>query len=444
MARITRRRFLQLVGEGSTAIAGGSLGTAGLGWLSPALAQAQRPYAGQTMSHWDFLSPDGKSAREIAIKEIEGRFKERTGVTVAFQTMPWQDLGTKLIAAVQAGNAPDNSRVNLFALKMVLKADSLVNLDPFVKKAFTDTDRKDFTVDFTPPAVVNGSTWTMQIETIPKALFVRKDMLAKAGVKPPRTWAELVEVAKAVTGNGKWGYMYNGSKTQLNQVETIFQPHIHGRGGHILDASEKATFNDDAAVRSYQFLADCVHKYKITPQQVIGMTYDEVTDSFKAGRVAMIQEGAHRYRDVAKAVGSENLELVKVPSDDPNRPSPSIVTGWGLGIPRGSKNPDLSWDYIREYISPEAQEINARIAGLPPSRKSVLNLPYFQTPDAAYMRWWMDYVAQRSEIVINVGTFAQLNEVMIDALHKALTNPSLNIKQTLDESVKTYNQMARV
>jgi multiple sugar transport system substrate-binding protein len=445
MAQVTRRQFLRTVGHGGLAVAGGAV-LAGVGreGLAPAAAQAQGSFAGQSIVHWSLLNPEGKSLREVALKEILGKFKAQTGITVTVQTLPWQELGTKLIAAVQAGNPPESSRVNIYTLKMILKADALVNLDPYLQKTFPDAQRKDFIVDFTAPVIVNGSKWSMQIETTPKALFIRKDWLAKAGLKTPKTWAELVEVGKAVTGGGKWGYMFNASKTQLNQVETIFQPHIHGRGGQLLDASGKGAFNSEAAVKSYQFLSDCVHKHKITPAQVIAMTYDEVTDAFKAGRVAMIQEGSHRYSDLVKAIGAENLEIAKLPSDDPKVPSPTIITGWGFGIPRGSKNPDAAWEYLKYYIGPEAQEINARVAGSLPTRKSVLDRPFFQTKEAAYMRWWMDYAAERGEIVINVPTFTQLNEALVDALQQVLNSPSANIKPILDDAVKRYNQTAQM
>jgi multiple sugar transport system substrate-binding protein len=441
MFNLSRRKLLELAGSGSLGASAAVLLSAG-GGISSAFGQSPANLAEQTITHWDFLSPEGKSPRELAIKEIEDEFHRQSGVTVNFQIMPWQDLGTKLIAAVQAANPPDCSRVNLFHLKMILTADGLTSLDPYIAKSFTEADKKDFLVDFTPALVVNNSKASMMLETIPKALFLRKDWLAKAGLKAPKTWAEFVEVGKALTGSGKWGYMFGASKTQLNQVETIFQPQIHGRGGRILDASDRAVFNDEIGVRSYQFLADCVHKHKITPAQVIAMTYDDVTDAFKAGRVAMIQEGAHRYADIANAVGRENLEVAEVPSDDPNRPSPTIVTGWGMGIPRGSKHPDASWEHIRMYLGPEAQELNARMGGTLPSRKSVLQRPFFQTPEAAYLRWWVDYMAKRGEIVINVATFAQLNEALVDALQQVITDPGTDIRKALDNAVATYNQVA--
>lgn len=431
----SRRRFLRTVGQGGLAIAAG-------GFAPGALTQAPpKPFAGQNIVHWSFLTPEGKSVREIAMREIEAKFRERTGINVTFQVFPWHELKTKLIAAAQAGNPPDNSRVDAIAMPMVVKANALMNLDPYIKRDIANRD--DYLMDFKPTALFNGSKYGMLIETAARALLVRKDVLAKAGVKAPRTWAEFVEVGKAVTGGGRWGYMFGGNKAQLGQTDFVFQSHIHGRGGRILAANGEGNFNDDGAVRSYQFLSDCVHNHKITPPSVISMSHDDVSDAFKAGRVAMYVEVSARYRDIQRAVGADNLEIVRIPSDDANRASPTVVTGWSLGIPRGAKHPDASWEYIKHYTSVETEETNARMAGALPSRKSVLASPYFQTAEAAYMKWWLDYIGERGESNIATPTFTELNEVMVDALHQILLKPSSNIKQVLDEGVKRYNQLAR-
>ncbi len=135
MAQVTRRQFLRTVGHGGLAVAGGAvLASVGRDGLAPAAAQAQGSLAGQSIVHWSLLNPEGKSLREVALKEILGKFKAQTGITVTVQTLPWQELGTKLIAAVQAGNPPESSRVNIYTLKMILKADALTNLDPYLQK----------------------------------------------------------------------------------------------------------------------------------------------------------------------------------------------------------------------------------------------------------------------------------------------------------------------
>ena len=174
MGDFSRRQLLQGLGYSGVMLAGTGIG------VGPAFGQGARAFAGQSIVHWSFLSPEGKSAREIAIREIEGKFHERTGINVAFQTMPWQELGTRLIAAVRAGQPPDVSRVNSFHLKQVVRADSLVNLDPYIAKTFSAADKSDFIVDVFDNLIVKRSKWSMQIEQIPNALYIRKDWLAAA------------------------------------------------------------------------------------------------------------------------------------------------------------------------------------------------------------------------------------------------------------------------
>jgi multiple sugar transport system substrate-binding protein len=434
--RASRRRFLQMVAKGGAAV--------GVGGLPSVLARpsfGQASIRGQEILHWSFLSPEGKSVREVAMREIEAKFAERTGVKVTFQVFPWHELKTKLIAAVQAGNPPDNSRVDAIAMPMVVKANALANLDAYIKRDVADRD--DYLMDFKPAALFDGSKYGMLIETAARGLMIRKDILEKAGVKAPRSWAEFVEVGKAVTGAGRWGYMFGANKAQLGQTDFVFQSHIHGRGGRILQADGTGGFNDDAAVRTYQFLSDCVHKHKITPATVISMSHDDVSDAFKAGRLAMYVEVSARYRDIQRAVGAENLEVIPIPSDDAGRASPTVVTGWSYAIPRGAKHPDASWEYIKHYTSSETQETNARMAGALPSRKSVLAMPFFQTPEAAYMKWWLQYIADRGEPNIATPWFTELNEVMVDALHQVLLNASAPVKPALDAAVARYNQIAR-
>jgi multiple sugar transport system substrate-binding protein len=284
------------------ATGGAALGLGGLGAMLPRSASGQASIRGQEILHWSFLSPEGKSARELAMREIEAKFTERTGVKVKFQVFPWHELKTKLIAAVQAGNPPDNSRVDAIAMPMVVKANALTNLDPYIQRDIPGRD--DYLMDLKPAALYGGSKYGMLIETAARGLMIRKDILSKAGVKSPRSWAEFVEVGKAVTGGGRWGYMFGANKAQLGQTDFVFQSHIHGRGGQILKADSTGGFNDDGAVRSYQFISDCVHKHKITPSSIISMSHDDVSDSFKAGRVAMYVEVSARYRDIQKAVGA--------------------------------------------------------------------------------------------------------------------------------------------
>ncbi|KRE07995.1 hypothetical protein ASE63_21930 [Bosea sp. Root381] len=406
-------------------------------------AQAQgKPFDGQPIVHWSFLSPEGKSVREQAIKLHEEAFRKETGINVAFEIYPFAELARRLVTAVQANTQPDVTRVGWESIPMVSKAGALSPLDAYIEKAFDAEQRKDFLIDYSPALLTNGQKTTMQLETISHALFVRKDWLERAGMKPPRTWSDVVEFGKKVSGDGRWGYGFFGGKQQL--VHAVYlQPHIHGRGGRILGDDGKATFTDDAAVRAYKFLSDCVHVHKITPPDVVNMSWEDQTDAFRTGKLAMFIDGSHRYRDHARAVGADNILLVEIPSDDPAKPSPTPLTGWSMGIPKGAKTPDAAWQYIQFYLRPEVQAANARIAGALPSRRSAAGDPYFKTPEAAYLQWWLDYTAANSEPMINVPTASRLTEAMVDALHEVILKPNSDIAAVLRRAAAGYDRVAQ-
>lgn len=431
----TRRRLL-----GGAAAMGVLAAHSALLGSRTAFAQA-KPFDGQSIVHWSFLSPQGKSVREQAIKIHEDAFKAASGIDVKFEIYPFAELARRLIAAVQAGNQPDVSRVGWESIQMVSAADALMPLDARIAKSFTEEERKDFIIDFSPALMFGGRKTTMQIETISHALFVRKDWLAQAGMKQPKTWDDVVAFGKKVSGNGRWGYGFFGGKQQL--VHAVYlQPHIHGRGGKILDDAGRATFTDPAAVRAYKFFSDCVHVHRITPPDVVNMSWEDQTDAFRAGRLAMFIDGSHRYRDHARAVGEDKILLVEIPSDDPNKPSPTPITGWSMGLPKGAKNADAGWEYIKYYLRPEVQAVNARIAGALPSRRSVASDPYFRTPEAQYLRWWLEYTAANSEPMINTPTANRLAESMANALHQVILQPKSNIADVLARAAAEYNRVA--
>ena len=66
---------------------------------------------------------------------------------------------------------------------------------------------------------------------------------------------------------------------------------------------------------------------------------------------------------------------------------------------------------------------------------------YFQTEEAAYMRWWLNYVAENSEPQFNVPTFSQLNEILTNALHHVLLDSSANIGRILADAADEYNRV---
>jgi multiple sugar transport system substrate-binding protein len=94
----------------------------------------------------------------------------------------------------------------------------------------------------------------------------------------------------------------------------------------------------------------------------------------------------------AKGTG-ENLVVTSSPGLDPAKPMPAFAGGKFLVMGKDTREPEAAALFMEHILSPEAQLINARIASEPPSRRSVLNDPWFSTPEAADLKVALEYMA---------------------------------------------------
>lgn len=90
------------------------------------------------------------------------------------------------------------------------------------------------------------------------------------------------------------------------------------------------------------------------------------------------------------------LKATHAPSPD-GSPPPVPVGGWCLGVTANSTQPENAFALIDVLTDTEAQILNAKEAGEMPVRQSALEDPWFQQPEAAEMRFWIEYIANHGK-----------------------------------------------
>jgi multiple sugar transport system substrate-binding protein len=124
------------------------------------------------------------------------------------------------------------------------------------------------------------------------ALWYNTDMLDKAGVKPPTTWAEVQDAAKKLTGNGVYGIAFSAPATEEGTWQ--FEPWFWGAGGDLkkLDSPE--------GIKALQFWTDLV-KNGYASKSVVQWSQGDVNDQFLAGKAAMQQNGVWNLGAIEKS-----------------------------------------------------------------------------------------------------------------------------------------------
>ncbi len=383
----TRREVLKGAGLALAGLA--AAGTPGRAFGAPAAGRKVK------LVYWSPLDHSQPNARSRAEKQMVDLFREtHPDVEVEVQAVPWQQMDPRVIQAAAAGRGPDVAQLSTFGLPLHIPARSLQPLDGFVGKKWTKAEWDDFLLPLsntTYGGKLMGVYWNSLLAT---ALWYRTDLLKEKGLGVPQSWDEIGKTAAALQTDRMAGYIIGLSKDGNAVGFTNWLiPAFWAAGTDVLDDQGKAAFNNEKGVRALDWLADMVYKYKAAPASIVSTTRDQMLDAFSAGTAAFTHLSSNVVATARKGQVGRHLGIAPSPGPVAGKPMPALVTGKFLVMSKDCKEQEAAGLFIEHMLSPEAQLINAKVAGEPPSRRSVLKDPWFQTAEAADMKVQLEYMA---------------------------------------------------
>lgn len=317
--------------------------------------------------------PDGEVEQAIA----DAYMAENPNVTIEFIGVPSNELQTKLVAMASSGTLPDiffNSPD--FAPKSVdLGAPADLNevLGAEFVSGFADSGIEQATID---EAMVFAPWYS-----IPTGLIYRADWFEEAGVTPPATWDEFIEVAQDMTTDtdddgetDRWGVALLGSADLSGAGRFI--PILRSFGATELEAAGygwETAYDSPEAEAAFQFYGDLVNKYEVTPVGTLSTSYPEAVNLMSSDTTAMMVSGSN----AIGAIMAQNPELegklaaVPLPHALGQEPAANLGLG-GYSISETSENKEAAADYLRFLLNDENQVQWSDATGRLPMRTSAL------------------------------------------------------------------------
>ena len=256
---------------------------AGSGMSGPALAQDKVVRVWHTETEPQTIK---------AFNEIARRFEAKNpGVKIEAEGLAWGDLEGKIMASLASGTPPELSHGQPITCT-ALQAKGLLNpLDDVVAAIgaanIWDQVKRVCNVDGKQYGLVHAAGTSL--------LIYRKDMADKAALKPPKTWADLLANAKALTqdtnGDGKidiYGISVPGDNLFIN---IILGELIKANGGALFDASNKPLVTDKKMVEVLEFWRELV---KYAPPGWEGHGYLQTFQNLYGQKAAMMFQGYGR------------------------------------------------------------------------------------------------------------------------------------------------------
>lgn len=296
---------------------------------------------------------------------IENFNKEYPQIKISFEPVP-DNYGTKLLTQIAANDAPDVFQVGDGDVRMFVERGGAADLTDYIagKGSIPALDTSIFYPTLLQTGEVDGKSYFFTKDYSPLAIYYNKDLFDKAGVAYPKdgwTWEEFRDTAKKLTSGSGTTAQY-GVALPGNWVRAI-EPFVFANGGDLMSEDGKTiqgVMNSDATVGAIQFYTDLYNVDKVSPSpQEVSTTFQGV-DLFQTGKAAMTLTGIWPENGYAATQGF-NFGVVGLPQ---NKVRANAICWSGLGLYKGSKNPDQAWLFLR-YLAGEEGQTQFAANGLP-------------------------------------------------------------------------------
>jgi len=372
-----RRTVLRILSAATVAVllpAGCAANTPGDGAGDQTVGYAaDRPAV--TLEFW-YMPYGGPIQDRAVIQETEEFHKAHPNITINPVRIQWSDALTRLSTATTSGEGPD---VTVLGTTWVGGFSALKALRPYTGAEITAVGGKD---------VFAAASWSAshelgsdEITALPwltdvRALFYRKDVLAKAGVDPATAftnWDAFEATLKKIKASGSTVWpLAIGNENNFGIIHNV-APFIWGAGGNLLnEAGDKSLLAEAPAVDGVTYYQRLVSTYD--DPEAMKLTSSDVPEAFARGVGAITIDNSQSVGDYLADPAREGLRngwgTAPMPAGKAGRFG--FFGGSGLAILKAAKHPAAAFEWVKFLTGEESQRRYSVSSGLWPARSAAI------------------------------------------------------------------------
>ena len=276
-------------------------------------------------------------------------------IHVTLETLPWASALEQYVRESQAGAGPDILQLAFVWTRDLAKSGLVMNLTPYLETSPPGKGIDDFLgVDLGEyEGGVYGVPWS--VDTF--AMAYRPDLLEKAGVEFPDTWADFPTVAKKLTtdtdGDGRtdqYGFCFQGGSGPSSGMWFLANYYLWSHGQTFIQEKDDGTYEigvTPAELASAMTYFNAFFTEKVTPESMIAIdSYGdpEYTSSLGRGDCSILFLPPAAFR-AAQRQSKQPLATAPDPKGSVGRLS--HMGGRALAINPNSEHPDEAWEFLK-------------------------------------------------------------------------------------------------
>jgi len=276
-------------------------------------------------------------------------------------------LFQQLLISISTQSPPDVSQVYENWTSQFVQIKSIVPLENFADKEFTEQEMPDFVPTFLEANKEDGKLWSLPFNKSIYVLYYNKYIFSKAGLKPPANWEEVREAAKKLTQKHSSGTVIHYGISFKADVDT-FSVILLSRGGHLLEGNKKATFNSEEGENTIKYLQSLI-------EDGSALVSFEPQKDFLEGKCAMYVDTSSGISNLERNISFE-YGVAPCPSDK----GKILFAGTNLAIFSSSsqEKQKASWEFIKWLTNAENTAKWSMETGYLPVRNSAIESKVYQ------------------------------------------------------------------
>ncbi|MDO4547315.1 MAG: sugar ABC transporter substrate-binding protein [Clostridia bacterium] len=333
-----------------------------------------------------FIDVSPSPVRQEYFETTFAKFQEETGISVVYESVPWDDAANRLTVLGASGQLPDVMTTWAGWLGQFTAAGWVIPLTDYI------ADTQDEYADTVTKLVwkgeneLYGETYPVPDGVMVKGVFVRKDWAAEAGLEldPAKGWtySEYFDAVYALTDpdQNHYGTSFRGARGAFDPLYVYLQSFT---GGVAYADDGTALFDTDEGVAAFErwcalYLDGCA------PRDSINWGFIEMVDNFTGGLTGtLINDSEVAATCIANMTDDQWMVMPMPRSDVDGKIYNTVNSPYAYSISSHSQHPDEAWQLIEYMTRPDINIEYCKLTGLIPIKKAVGDDPLYG-PDGYY------------------------------------------------------------
>lgn len=289
------------------------------------------------------------------MKSVAPRFTRETGIGVTFTEVPYPSMyeATQL-GLISAEHSPYDV---VMMAEWIVTFASLGRLVP-VDSVMTSKDKAGLYPASVHKCTYRGHVYGFPLSQSTEALYVRTDLMKKAGVREPTvakpwTWEEFLEAAKKMTKHPVYGYALKAARYTISAYQFQDLSYQAGIGVNgITDAGNKVVLRSPRGFEAMRFY-NGLRTAGVMPQGVLNFEETEIQTLFLQGSLAIAQNWNYMY-SLAQTPSQSKVVGKFIAAPLPYKVRQGVlIGGWQSTVPVSAQHQEEAMRWIRWISTPE-------------------------------------------------------------------------------------------